>query len=401
MSFVSEKELNKKIAAQEKKKHDKVRLSDETPKKLLQIAKSRIDAAFAPLEKLIGELEQKRNSISSEIAALEISQKNVPDDQKKSLITVWDFIEKRCRRKPDESEAKHKKRVKNITELVDSFIEEHFFSGDKTGRIVSWLKAKSLFELDFFELGGGRFTDAGKAAKASQEEQWSDILQKSIGKKIFACIVATDEIKELVSKLIVLAAQHDVDTDRQESYFARLYNQLAKDLLFGPLKDKQKSATTESTKANKKRKSADSDYEDEDEAELTDDEASDVSDDDGGSSSDESGEESSQQTSDQDEEDEKPKQSNKKQKKDEEHTATVAAAAAVVETNGHEQKQVSELEHSVVVTKEVAEPEPVPKSEAETTTTTTTAEPVQDEKPVSNEMKLDEQPAVGDEVKTE
>lgn len=396
MSFVSEKELNKKIAAQEKKKHDKVRLSDETPKKLLQIAKSRIDAAFAPLEKLIGELEQKRNSISSEIAALEISQKNVPDDQKKSLITMWDFIEKRCRRKPDESEAKHKKRVKNITELVDSFIEEHFFSGDKTGRIVSWLKAKSLFELDFFELGGGRFTDAGKAAKASQEEQWSDILQKSIGKKIFACIVATDEIKELVSKLIVLAAQHDVDTDRQESYFARLYNQLAKDLLFGPLKDKQKSATTESTKANKKRKSADSDYEDEDEAELTDDEASDVSDEDGGSSSDESGEESSQQTSDQGEEDEKPKQSNKKQKKDEEHTATVAAA--VVETNGHEQKQVSELEHSVVVAQEVAEHEPLPKTEPETTTT---AEPVQDEKPVSNEMKLDEQPAVSNEVKTE
>jgi len=257
MSLFSGSEFENKTAQSQKKKRQVVLLSDQPPKKLLEIAKKRIDAVHTPIVELFTELEQKRNSIVLEIAKFEISQKDVPDADKKPVPTaVWDFIEKRCRRKEGESDTALKKRSKAIMEMMQGFIEEELFNDDKTGRIVQWFRIKGLLNLEFFESAGGMFLDNGKPAKSSQEDQWHGLLRYTTGKRILACVIATADIKELLGKIVVLSGYHDIDTDRQESYFQRLYSAVSKDLLFGALKTK-KEKTESSTK--KKRKADDSD----------------------------------------------------------------------------------------------------------------------------------------------
>ncbi len=273
MSFFSGAELEKTVE-QSKKKKQKSRapaLADMAPKKLLEIAKGRIDVVYAPLIETANELEQKRNSIVNEIAQFEISQKKLPDAEKKPVpTTAWDFVEKRCVRKEKESEGAHKKRKKDIMEMMKEFIAEELFNDDKAGRIMRWFKSKGLVNLEFFETAGGIFCDDGKPAKASQEDLWSQLMRHSFGVRILGCIAATDKIKELLSKIVVLAGFHDQDTDRQEKYFQQLYTEISKDLFFGP--QKEKSAETGKRKLSNKNDDDDEVFEDDDEDEEDDEE---------------------------------------------------------------------------------------------------------------------------------
>jgi len=334
MSLFSGSEFEKKVAQSQKKKRQVVLLSDQPPKKLLEIAKKRIDAVHTPIVELFTELEQKRNSIVSEISNFEISQKDVPEaDKKPAPTTVWDFVEKRCRRKEGESDGALKKRSKAIMEMMQGFIEEELFNDDKTGRIVQWFRTKGLLNLEFFESAGGMFMDNGKPAKSSQEDQWHGLLRYTTGKRILACVIATADIKELLGKIVVLSGYHDIDTDRQESYFQRLYNAVAKDLLFGALKAK-KEQTESSTK--KKRKADDS----EDEAEVSggkddedygdDDESGDDDEDDDGDDDDDDESESEHQGSDGSSEEKKKKRRKVDEKKKVEEKKEVEEPTKIV-----------------------------------------------------------------------
>lgn len=263
MSFFSGAELAKTVEQSNKKKQKSraPALSDMAPKKLLEIAKARIDVVYGPLVETANELEQKRNSVVNEIAQFEISQKKLPEEEKKPVpTTAWDFVEKRCVRKEKETESAHKKRKKDIMEMMQEFITEELFNDDKAGRIMRWFKKRGLVNLEFFETAGGMFCDDGKPARASQEDLWSQVMRHSFGVRILGCIAATDKIKELLSKIVVLAGYHDEDTDRQERYFQQLYAEISKDLFFGP----QKEQPTETRKRKSHSKHEDDDDDDDD-----------------------------------------------------------------------------------------------------------------------------------------
>lgn len=317
MSFFSGAELAKTVE-QSKKKKEKSRapaLKDMAPKKLLEIAKARIDVVYGPLMETANELEKKRNSIVNEIAQFEISQKKLPEEEKKPVpTTAWDFVEKRCVRKEKETESAHKKRKKDIMEMMQEFIAEELFNDDKAGRIMRWFKKKGLVNLEFFETAGGTFCDDGKPAKASQEDLWSQVMRHSFGVRILGCIAATDKIKELLSKIIVLAGYHDEDTDRQERYFQHLYTEISKDLFFGPQKEKP---TEDRKRKSRSKHDEDDDDDDFDDEEVDDEEVDDEDDDEEDDEDDEEDDDESDADSQSSEEsiDEEEKETSKKRRK--------------------------------------------------------------------------------------
>lgn len=279
MSFLDEtmdgggkKVSNKRKAPAKKAK----KLRDHAPTELLDMAAKRFAASIKIMQdaaklvvdeknKVVEEMirvdTENRRAYEAALAAWEAAgggdakaEKPEPPVQEVSLQA---FIQKRLAMKDNETPAAYARRIKNVREALDGFIENKLMAlDDDNGRIQKWLRKQGLDACEFVEETGASFTTTGKRDfdGKGNADQWQGALRYSFGAQILSTIRATLPMKKKVAQICTVANQDDEDADRMERYYDALYKMIAQSLLFGPLPVK---------KAKSNKKAADAVLEDE------------------------------------------------------------------------------------------------------------------------------------------